>query len=67
MKITELDSKRAIRAMGAADIDLFRDNMEVIVEMMDCQKAMIMKALYIFNYGVAIGKNQERNRRARGC
>ncbi len=66
MKITELNSEQVIQALGVAGVGLFGDNMETIKEIMDHHKDSFMKALHVFTYGVMIGKNQERNRRARG-
>lgn len=64
MKITELNSEQVMQALGTAGIGLFRDNLETIKEIMNHHDALIVKALYVFTYGVMIRKNQERNRRA---
>lgn len=67
MKITELDSKGLRKAIGNADPGTYSKHYKIIDEVMsyDFAKPEVMKILNVFNYGVAIGKNQERNRRKR--
>lgn len=65
MKITELDSKQLRKASESIPLEEYRDNKKAVNEIMNYPDSMTMKILDAFNYGVAIGKNQERNRRKR--
>ncbi|NBI64916.1 hypothetical protein D3Z38_18210 [Clostridiales bacterium] len=67
MKITELDSKGLRKAIGNAEPGTYSENYKNIDEVMsyDFAKDEVMKIVNVFNLGVAIGKNQERNRRKR--
>lgn len=53
--------------MGNAEPGMYSEHYKIIDEVMsyDFAKPEVMKILNVFNYGVAIGKNQERNRRKR--